>query len=610
MLTQSKPHSKQKGRFWQRLSGHWSVWIALTAYLLLLVGLSWQRWLSPIADSGRELDLPRRLLEGETLYRDVHYLYGPLAPYLKALLYRLFGVHLSVLQMSGLIAAILVIVMIYAIARCLLEAWGAGLAAATVALFCAFKPGGNLVSPYSYAALFALVFSLGVLLAMISYMRRGRAGYLLIAGTLTGLTGVTKLEIALAAAITTVVGVFAFWWHDADAQNRKTRRLIERLLILSLPILLIALPVYGYFFHLVGWRTMIEDCHILYTHLPGPMLYYNARRSGLDRPWLSLLQLIGGGLVLVVVCGLFLTIANPHFVRRGARLGGLGLLAVVGVIVGIRLVVGSQWDGSPLRFMPVLLTLVIFGAWGKDPGRLVVAVYSLAVLARVALRVPSGGAFGSFFLPGALVILIWFLLRWLPAWAERVGMATEQRRLRSVIVVSIIALLSVTTVVYAVRYRRTYSYQIQTPRGTYYAPASAGPIIAQTIDYISSNTAVTDPVVVLPEGSDLTFLAGRHHPLRHQIMVPGLMSTTDEAEAIRTIARRQVGSILIVNRPMREFGLTGFGEDFYQRLGGWIVEYYEPVVTLGADGDPTVRIGDPRFFIRIYARRNSGAPNP
>lgn len=608
MLTQIKPGSKQMPSFRWRLSAHGPVLAAVGSYFLLLTVISWQRWVSPIADSGRELDLPRRLLEGEMLYRDVHYLYGPLAPYLKALLYSLFGARLAVLQGSGLLASLVIVVTIYAIARQLLGKWEAGLAVAAVILLCVFKPGGNLISPYSYAALYALVFSLGAVQATIAHTRSGRTGDLLLAGLLTGLAAVTKLELALAAALAAVVGLISVWERGARVEGRRIGSLSGKLLLLALPVVLIALPVYGFFFRAVGWRTMIEDCHIFYTHLPDPMIFYNAHRSGLDRPFSSLLQLAGGGMVLGLLCLLFLILANPDILRRRWLATLTGLTGMIGGIVAIRMIVGAQWDGSPLRFMPVLLGLVIVNAWRSSPTRLVLAVYSLAVLARVALRVPSGGAFGSFFLPGSLVILIWWLLHWLPEWAKRAGMIAGQDRLRRVIVITVMAVLTATTVIYAVRYRRTYRDRVETPYGTFYAPVATGQVIRQAIQFIAANTKPNDPVAVLPEGSDLTFLAGRAHPLRHQILVPGLMSPADELEAIRTLEKHRVEYILIVNRPMREFGLNSFGEDYYLQLGGWISDHYRPLTVYGADGDPAARIGDPRFFIRILVRQNPSAP--
>ncbi len=63
--------------------------------------MSWREWGDLCVDTGRELDLPRRLAEGQLLYRDARYYYGPLPPYVNALLYRVFGVHLDVLVWAG-----------------------------------------------------------------------------------------------------------------------------------------------------------------------------------------------------------------------------------------------------------------------------------------------------------------------------------------------------------------------------------------------------------------------------------------------------------------------------------------------------------------------------
>src|SRR5215510_5701860 len=81
---------------------------AILAVFVAMLIVSWRRWTSPIADSGREMDLPRRLLDGELLYRDVHHLYPPFAPYFNALLYRIFGVQLDVLHVAGILCSIVI----------------------------------------------------------------------------------------------------------------------------------------------------------------------------------------------------------------------------------------------------------------------------------------------------------------------------------------------------------------------------------------------------------------------------------------------------------------------------------------------------------------------
>ncbi|MEP7272279.1 MAG: glycosyltransferase family 39 protein, partial [Acidobacteriota bacterium] len=181
--------------------------LVITVSFVIMLGASWRRWLSPLTDSGREMDLPLRLLNGELLYRDIHYLYAPLSPYLNALLYRLFGIHLDVLQASGIAGAGIVIFLAFRIARRLLDPLDATVAVVCVLVWLVFKPYGNLISPYSYAALHATIFALGSLLYCLRFHQSSRISDLLIAATLTGLAAVTKLEFALpaAAAVATAV---------------------------------------------------------------------------------------------------------------------------------------------------------------------------------------------------------------------------------------------------------------------------------------------------------------------------------------------------------------------------------------------------------------------
>src|SRR4029453_8968983 len=78
----------------------WIVILAVSFALALL--MSWQRWADPIVDVGREMNQPLRLAGGERLYSDVRHIYGPLSPWLHAVLYRLFGPSLTILYADGI----------------------------------------------------------------------------------------------------------------------------------------------------------------------------------------------------------------------------------------------------------------------------------------------------------------------------------------------------------------------------------------------------------------------------------------------------------------------------------------------------------------------------
>src|SRR5260370_6624253 len=74
---------------------------------------SWQCWGNPLVDSGRELNVPLRLVHGEMLYSDVGYIYGPFSPYLNGLLYRVFHPSLWVLWGRGIVSTVLVLALAY-----------------------------------------------------------------------------------------------------------------------------------------------------------------------------------------------------------------------------------------------------------------------------------------------------------------------------------------------------------------------------------------------------------------------------------------------------------------------------------------------------------------
>src|SRR5215471_4662590 len=126
------------------------------AFILMVVG-SWQRWTQPLIDHGREMNVPARILAGERLYLDVQCLYGPFASYFNASLYKIFGVRLGVLEVSGAICAALILLLIFLIARQMLGPWESALVAGLTLALCAIKSTANYLQPYSYAALYGLV---------------------------------------------------------------------------------------------------------------------------------------------------------------------------------------------------------------------------------------------------------------------------------------------------------------------------------------------------------------------------------------------------------------------------------------------------------------------
>ena len=114
------------------------------------------------------------------------------------------------------------------------------------------------------------------------------------AGVLIGLAAITKQEFALAAACAVTAAVV--WLRRADF-----KRLATDLALAAAPAALIAIPVYAALLAFIGWKIIVEDCHLFYTHLPASLISYNAQRAGLDFPLFSFAQMIGAAAVSVAM---------------------------------------------------------------------------------------------------------------------------------------------------------------------------------------------------------------------------------------------------------------------------------------------------------------------
>ncbi len=578
------------------------------------------------------MDLPLRLLRGELLYRDIHYLYPPLSPYFNSLLYRIFGIHLEVLNVAGIICSAIIVWLCYLIARRILSEREAILATIAVIVWCIFKPEGNLISPYSFSALHGMMLALGTLVVTLRYGEKRTWREVFGAGVMIGLAGITKQEFALTAAVT--------WSAGALFIHHKTwQQLFLRLLVPALISLAIVLPVFGYFLSRVGWHSLIDDCHLLYTSIPKSLLFYNSARTGLDHPFASILQMIGGAAVAIALASLITLFSLAGRKKQLTQMAGrenyqAGLatknlsvrllltifFSALSLAVIILWLSHGRWDGSPLRALPLaLIGLMLWNFFRRDETKpqfalFVIAVYSLMALIRVVLRVPSGGAFGGYFLPTSLILIVYLTTVSLPRFIEQFydEYATDNvpPALRTIFIkprlrFTGIALLSfwllITIAVFGYRYRKTFPVLITAPHGSLYVTQATAQATQEMLEFIAQSSAPEDAVAVVPEGSSLAFLAGRKMPLRQQIMIPDFMDAQGERDAIAQLAT--VKYVLVINRPMREFGLEAFGRDYYQAFGQSLDEEFRVVKVCGAVKDEQLQIGSPHFFIKILAHR-------
>jgi hypothetical protein len=574
----------------------------------IMSAISWQTWANPVIDGGREMNTPLRLLRGETIYSQVYYLYGPVAPFFNALLFKVFGIHLNVLYAAGLAGALLLVLMVFHLARGFMSLFESLLAAAAVLLLCVFKQGGNMIFPYSYAVLYGTLLGTSALAAQLDYVRTKHTGYLLAAGALSGLAFCCKLEFGIAAFASLLMLVISA--HPAQR---------TRIAMVVLPTaLIIPALIYGWLLARIPADTLIKDTFLFPGSIPSELIYYNKMKLGLNNPGRTLREMLSALALLCGVAGAIslaaIRIAGESIFTRKPSRHVCRLWWLTGVSFGLLLVhvllFGTHWDMNPFRALPILFAAMIFSCIRKQRGiketdvamlsLLLISVYSLVVLARVFVRIPGGGAYGAGLLPVPIVLFVFMAVASFPIFGMPV--AAERYRRTAVCLLLSLAMLGTLSVL-TFRYTHNSYTWIRTPRGNLGQPPSITGSMNQALKFLARNSRSGDPILALPEGSSLNFLADRPAPLRYEIVTPGFLSEEKERLAIRDLQEKNVPYIFLFNRPTSEFGPRVFGKDYCRTLMAWIEENYAVAAVYGDDVSLETQIGDPGFFIKCLARR-------
>jgi hypothetical protein len=604
---------------------------AIIVLFLVMLAASWQRWTQPLIDHGREMNLPTRILAGETIYSDVQVLYGPFAPSFNALLFRVFGIHLSVLKAAGAVCSILILLTIYRLARELMSEWESSLVTGLALVLCALKSTANYIQPYAYAALYGLVFALGSLGAIVSYIKQRASSRLVLAGALAGLSLISKPEIALAglaaglaALIIESVARRKPLWFDAA--------------LFSGPVAIIAAATYAIVLSRTPLRVLLEDNHVLFTSMPPQLIYFNRHISGLAQwpssLWFSLAG-IGVFALWVGICAVVGAIASR---KQGEWRGVLK----VGLIV---ICAGALWSGTAIGFgamssnvtpfasavfvLPALIGFIIYGCWKetrrqgegktKSPGfpfslsplllvspsiriLLVIAVFSFVAILRVIFNVATTGPYAPFYLPASIVIYLYLLFHVAPALlAKSDSIRVNIRRAATLMIALMIAGIGLNS---AMRLRRFNTFTVSASRGSFITAPEIGEPLQAAIRYAEDRTGPGDYLLAAPQATTINFLAARRYPLREEIIHPGFLAKEKELDAIERIKARKTPLILIVNIETSEFGERSFGVDYNAGLMRWISENYRLAARFDSAGSHNAKLGDKPFFILAYERKD------
>lgn len=511
----------------------------LAAVAALAIAQSWQRWLDPIIDAGRDLYIPEQLRHGVVLYRDLQYFYPPLTPYLLAAITFVTGSSLAAYTAIGIAISLLTATLLYVIAG-----REAGFAAALLFLSCSMAGastfGCNYIFPYAHAATIGMLFVLGS--CAFALARKPVPAVLLAIAAAW-----TKIDfIVIGAAI-----LVAAWI---------ARRLSWRALAAYVGGLAITAAALHGMFGRALWSNMFPSALLTGAHAQ----FFYRQVSGIAN-WRAE---IGPIVIATLLAGAF-GAALALFERTQRK----WLL-----LIAIALLAFSLTDF--FRSWTLLqLALIPLGLKHRDEPLIVLLTFSLASTSRIFLHLTPEW-YGFVFIVPLYLLIGYVVFDWLPlrgAYSQR----TARFWLVPIAVVAIVALRHEHLV------WKQKSYPVATRRGTFY---DMNPDRAKILNAALPELARSQSLAVIPEGLAVNYFAGVPTNLTVYTFTPA--EVEDDTAAAAELRARHPARVALVTRDMREFGSRGFGIDYGLQLAA----------VLRADYKVERRWDAPRFSLVLLRR--------
>jgi hypothetical protein len=584
----------------------------LMAVMALLCGLTWHKWGSIVIDCGREMYVPAAINQGKRLYFDIWYPYGPLIPYWHALLFRIFGVHLWLLEAAGMAIAATTALIVYTLARIFLPA-SLAFTAGFACLVQAFQPGiFNYVLPYSYPAAYAVLMFAALTGVVVMDARHPKPWALPAAGILAGLELLTKIEFGLAACIVLGAAVLL------RALRSRSTMVLAKGIACGAPGILLAAGVYGWYVRAGGANLIFgENIAILPgAYFTRAMGSHWAFMTGSTAPLGTIFRWALYGLLGVPLTAAAIRMASKS--RRHAVLIAAAALGIAGL--HLALVYAKQFQGldipaAMLTVAPffyfnrgmaltaaVLMLWTIFewrrGGVGAHEAALALLLLAGIVLdSRTVFRTETEG-YSIFYdvlvFPGYLVALkkLTDVLR-LPdsrrAWAWASALLC-------------CGLVSLTALSYGRVLARTYP--VGSARGIIYEDAWTGRAFTAALAFLNESRMRSEKFAVWPEEAALYYFSGATAPARWLCVTPGLLPPGDAtSKFLDELDGQHVKYVALSNRVAWEYGTPTFGIDYNQLLYRWLESNFQVVRTFG----DYRREGPAHWAVQIWERKRESA---
>lgn len=609
-------------------SGAAGIWISRAIIVSVAAALAWHtwgHWGDFQIDSGRELYVPAEIAKGKMLFRDLWYMYGPLAPYLKALLFRIFGVQLTVLYAFGLALTIGFALVTFEIARRFHLGFVGSMVPSLFFLIEAFYPFiRNFVFPYSYAASLAAFLGVACLYFVMCHATDGRTLQLGLAAVLGSLVILTKQEFGVACLVLLAFEIAACYWM------RRSPRELRRNIAACVAGLSPAVAGYGWFVWKLSARFIFFD-----NWISTPGTYFMRTFGKITIPEQGLrfvpseLLLSSEYTLLGVVEWALLAIIAVYAIRK------LDLKSRSWIAISVMASLIPLWIGAiayakeftwgivlpGMAWVSVILPMTqsifphglfflvvgfaIYALWklAKNPldqmalQEAGLGIYASLVALRVMMKLLTSLWECTVFFNGAAFLVYIILISKIFRWACR---SLDSRRAGILAGSMFAAEVAFLSLLFFPR-PQMLPARLTTANGSFYTRPDVAVLFPQIISFMKTHTQNGKDILVLPEPPSLYTFAGMESPSRMYALVPGYVAPDQEQRYIDEVASNHVRYVLISNRIVTEYHVNSFGNGGYNRpIYDWIMANFVKVGQFG----PQPGADYPPYIVWVYERKD------
>ncbi|MBI3860834.1 MAG: glycosyltransferase family 39 protein [Planctomycetia bacterium] len=607
----------------------------LAAAFVLQAWVSWRTWPDILVDFGQELYVPWRLSEGDVLYRDIAWVSGPLSQYANSLLFRLFGVSLTMVIAANLtILAVIVALLYYLFRQC-----GSRRSATFIGLFFlmvfAFRQYSlignyNYVCPYRHDITHGLALGLVNLVCLVQFGRNARTSWLAAAGLCLGLLALTKIEMLLSGLLTTAAALSLFAWQNLPVRERggaapsesqaarsfvRLSRMARWALIVTASAAAPLIFAVGGLAVSLGWTSAFRQIFLQYRLALLPEMstssgFYRSL-SGWDAPGANLLSMVLATVLVIgaVVIGCIVDL----MIGRSKRITLWAIfLGIAVAYCGLAFVPPHEWQALP-ACLPLLLAAIIAATFlqaAREPSGdggasilLVTAVYGLSLLPKILLHVTWNHYGFVLAAPGTLVV-IHVGVHAIPAWWYR---RRKTGRCVAAIAVGVFTAGAVSLALIGLRIDLTKTIVVGQGGDRFYsAPAfkndgdgRTAPTV-NTLAWLQQNMRPGDSLVVFPNGVMLNYLLRARNPTPFIMFSPWESDVHGGEDRVAdAVIRAAPDFAVIVTMDMTIHGRGNFGDpQFGGRIRKFLDEHYDVV-----DEQISLEGVDGRFVSTVFRRR-------